>query len=1621
MRSPTTSSDRYPSRHPARREGAGHCLVLIGMLLLGRFLLEPAVAEHPFLIVKESNYAELQARAAKSPWKEMKSTAMKWISSSTVPSNVQHIRIQVSAGALAYILDPPNRAKYKDALVKRLNNWEVINRNLKPDGDWGDKVPLSSCLINSVLALDIIRDDLTSAERTRIEAALRVGADFLWEHGGWFPSYIGAVGTWDLYTGANPSRLNEAIQAYHDHFEDFAAPDGIYKEGMGYGHGRFGGLDPNRDGKMHFMDVLEFTGVDRSYYNNPGLIAFYEWLYAYGQTPFHTYLTFGDTGADAGPGKFPSYAIQRFSAKAARHCLWQFGHLNHEPQLLDYLLLEPGYDEHEPEPPASRCFEQAAFFWERPPQPASLMAALFCVSKKVNMTSHTHKEVNAFQFCAYGHNVIQNSGDNRDGDANWGYLNEDARSCNTVLINGVDHVQKYGAGIEEGLTGLDLDYARAGSGGALPNGAHTRALCMVHPSGGADGYVLLFDEVETGLRGAEANVLLHPRSTAETVVAAAREYRFAIYGQSGEYATLFYGTPPDSVEIVTSDLGLDHYNAIKGRCARANYTLEPDVPRRMVTVVYPHNAAHPKPEFTRIAGPGCTGARLAHAAGAIDTALESDGVTVAEHDGVCFRGRACFHRREGTRVTRYFVGGGRLFDDGAAALFGFCADGDVSLYVCETDGRIVSPGTEVTFYAPGLTGVRIDGAAAAPLRTEPGAVRVSVPAGNRELAFAVDAAVLIGKAGTWRYNDSGTNLGTGWRPASFNDSGWKQGPGPLGYGETYLNTTLSYGLDPANKHITTYFRKRFDVAVEPVTLSTLTLSARYDDGFVAYLNGQELLRRAMPAGTVTYQTLAASHEGSAYEEIDISGQAAKLVRGANVLAVEVHQTDAGSSDLVMDMSLTAAASGLSPAARPAISPAEAEFVGSIRVTITAPTAGSTVHYTTDGRTPTPESARYTGRFTLSATCAVRARAYAAGYAPSAVATAHFTDATPLVGFDRTGAIELESLAAPALPVRLSAPSALAATVGYTLAGTATAGADYTLSAGTLTFAPGETVRNLPLRIVDDGLREADETVLITLAAPVNARLGAIAAYPYTIRDDDGPHLVPTRRMVHDLGWLSGQPSANLTTNSQGSAVLLDYQTGKPAGISLAIDNGSGVANYGSSNPAEGTPAYDAFHGVLDCNGYITTAESRIKLTFTGLDPARAYELVLFGNRAGGYTDRLTRMTIAEVDTFVNRSSAGTEYAGPDDPSATVCTGENTQAGDVVRFAEIRSAGGRLVVRVEIAGGNVAYLNALALTELEMQDNAATVPRGTVWKYRKGTAPPPDGWRLPRFDAAGWPQGPAPFGYPSPGEEAEEGPFGTRLDDMTGRYPCLFLRRTFEVADPCAVSAIQLDGRYDDGFILWINGQEAARVNAPEGELPFDALAASSLEPRDWSATLSGGAMPQLVRGANVAAVQVLNGTLGSSDLYIDLALTLVGAPLAQSEDAEGDGLRDDWEKAAFGTTGSWDADDDPDGDGLSNREEYIAGTNPADGSRFFSVNVAIQSGRIQVSFATAAAAGAGYADLARHYALEQCDPGSATGLWRAVPGYEDILGTGQTVRLTDPGTGGAALYRARVWLTDSGP
>ncbi|MBN1675364.1 MAG: beta-N-acetylhexosaminidase [Kiritimatiellae bacterium] len=520
---------------------------------------------------------------------------------------------------------------------------------------------------------------------------------------------------------------------------------------------------------------------------------------------------------------------------------------------------------------------------------------------------------------------------------------------------------------------------------------------------------------------------------------------------------------------------------------------------------------------------------------------------------------------------------------------------------------------------------------------------------------------------------------------------------------------------------------------------------------------------------------------------------------------------------------------------------------------------------------------------------------------------------------------------------------------------------------------------------------------------------------------------------NDLGWFTGQSAGNITTytttngfpGGARAGALVDFHTGEGRDVALTVHGGGGVHESQGANAAAGTHADAVFGGKVDCRGTISYGEQDLTMTVSGLDPNARYELALYCDRNGssyvGPDARYHCGTLSGAESFANAGTPGvTRLTAAIHADTTLYNaGHNADTGYLTRFTGIdpgRDGEITLTIACDTDHAYYPYANALMI-----RTYATAAGKGGPWAYRKGTTETPPSacaWQAVDFDDSAWLSGDAPFGYSS---DPDEGPFGTTLDDMRANYSTLFLRREFNVAVPALVAEATLWTHYDDGVILWVNGQEVVRQNVPGSPgtfLPHSGLAVTSSEPTSWHRVLSGAALPALRRGKNVLAAHVFNSGLSSSDLTFDAELTFASHPLSPDEDADADLLADEWEQAAFAAGDlSADPNADPDSDGFANIEEYVIGGNPERADRALAVMTVVTNGRVTVWVPTVPARGAGYAGKTRYYAIEQCAFDNAPGAWSIVPGCDRLRGTGTPLSYTLPDAVTTPLwFRARAWL-----
>lgn len=287
------------------------------------------------------------------------------------------------------------------------------------------------------------------------------------------------------------------------------------------------------------------------------------------------------------------------------------------------------------------------------------------------------------------------------------------------------------------------------------------------------------------------------------------------------------------------------------------------------------------------------------------------------------------------------------------------------------------------------------------------------------LAMESSLTTLVAEGSSARYIVPGGDV-PNWNVTGFNDSGWSVGNTAIGYElapedyEDFIETPVASGTTSV------YLRQSFHVA-DASDFNSLILHLRYDDGFVAYLNGVKVAEHNAPANPMWNSSATIGHndpDAVVFAPFDISDHLTNLQDGTNVLAIHALNVT-GSSDMLIEPQLTAGTTSL-------VEPLEAGFLtspspggpnsasfvgfvedtnfsvdrgfynGPISVDITTATLGATIVYTTDGSAPTLSNGVQVhapnanmaplATVPISSTTVLRAAAFKEDFAPTNVDT-----------------------------------------------------------------------------------------------------------------------------------------------------------------------------------------------------------------------------------------------------------------------------------------------------------------------------------------------------------------------------------------------------------------------------------------------------------------------------------------------------------------------------------------------------------------------------------------------------------------------------------------------------------
>ena len=266
------------------------------------------------------------------------------------------------------------------------------------------------------------------------------------------------------------------------------------------------------------------------------------------------------------------------------------------------------------------------------------------------------------------------------------------------------------------------------------------------------------------------------------------------------------------------------------------------------------------------------------------------------------------------------------------------------------------------------------------------------------------------------------DIGTTWRDLGFDDSQWVAAETGIGFGFGYEGFIGAGGdIDSAMRGVNpgAYIRLPFQVE-DAASVVSLELSLLFEDGFAAYLNGVKVAAANTPALLAFDSTATAGGEVTAGDEPDTYDLdfAGKLISGENVLAIHLLNQTISSSDVLVVPELRGLSSDGSMVTGYMITPTPGApnspidypdyvrdtgfdvdrgfFEAPFDLTISCPTPGATLVYTTDGNSPslsngiavtapdanTPPQAT----IAISTTTVVRAAAFKDGLKPTNIDT-----------------------------------------------------------------------------------------------------------------------------------------------------------------------------------------------------------------------------------------------------------------------------------------------------------------------------------------------------------------------------------------------------------------------------------------------------------------------------------------------------------------------------------------------------------------------------------------------------------------------------------------------------------
>lgn len=197
--------------------------------------------------------------------------------------------------------------------------------------------------------------------------------------------------------------------------------------------------------------------------------------------------------------------------------------------------------------------------------------------------------------------------------------------------------------------------------------------------------------------------------------------------------------------------------------------------------------------------------------------------------------------------------------------------------------------------------------------------------------------------------NNAASIPTNWYTNQFNADSWQTAQAPFRYGDGTGGTLLS---DMQNNYTTLYLKSTF-TASQINKITNVDINVNYDDGFIMYINGTEVLRKLAPTNANSNSVATDNHESGGFEKFNISISNSKIIEGQNSIAIQAFNVSRESSDFYFDTSIEANISlpETNITTFPVYSHSGGYYNQPFGLTLTSPSDTLHIVYTIDGSNP----------------------------------------------------------------------------------------------------------------------------------------------------------------------------------------------------------------------------------------------------------------------------------------------------------------------------------------------------------------------------------------------------------------------------------------------------------------------------------------------------------------------------------------------------------------------------------------------------------------------------------------------------------------------------------------------